>query len=230
MSETQLKKRATQGKRTALIAGGGVAGLAAAVFLDEMGFEVKLCEKLPVLGGRARSFRDRKTGMIIDKGQHMLMGAYHETIALLERLGVKHKLDIQVPTTVSIFNDQSRFNHFKLGNRSTPYAVFKALMGFGGFGLIDKCKLLKLSVEIKKIREQGTSHLSNMTVRQYLNFLGQSPAAQKNFWDVLTLATLNDLPDHTTADGLLGVLNKCATIESAVMSARLMADDVMSRF
>ena len=66
--------------------GGGWAGLAAAVRATQLGFQVHLLEAAPQLGGRAR--RVMHGDMALDNGQHILIGAYTSTLALLNTLGL----------------------------------------------------------------------------------------------------------------------------------------------
>jgi hydroxysqualene dehydroxylase len=66
------------------VIGGGWAGCAAAVTLADAGVRVELFETAPALGGRAR--RVVRAGLPLDNGQHLLLGAYERTLALLERL------------------------------------------------------------------------------------------------------------------------------------------------
>ncbi|HWH84202.1 MAG TPA: hydroxysqualene dehydroxylase HpnE [Burkholderiaceae bacterium] len=68
------------------VVGGGWAGLAAAVEGVRLGHAVTLFEMAPQLGGRAR--RVEAGGEVLDNGQHILIGAYVDTLALLARLGV----------------------------------------------------------------------------------------------------------------------------------------------
>ena len=72
-------------KRIAVI-GGGWAGLAAAVRAVGAGHAVTLLEMAPQLGGRARGVD--VAGMVLDNGQHILIGAYVDTLALLRTVGV----------------------------------------------------------------------------------------------------------------------------------------------
>ncbi len=64
------------------VIGGGWAGCAAAVELARAGVPVTLFETAPVLGGRAR--RVLRAGLPLDNGQHLLLGAYAQTCALLD--------------------------------------------------------------------------------------------------------------------------------------------------
>ncbi|MFO1412841.1 MAG: hydroxysqualene dehydroxylase HpnE [Burkholderiales bacterium] len=66
------------------IVGGGWAGCAAAVTLAAEGVPVALFEAGPVLGGRAR--RVVRDGLPLDNGQHLMLGAYRDTLALLAQV------------------------------------------------------------------------------------------------------------------------------------------------
>ena len=78
--------------RRVLIVGGGWAGLAAAVRARERGCHVTLLEAARVWGGRARALEPapRPGGPpdLLDNGQHILIGAYTQTLGLLQRLGL----------------------------------------------------------------------------------------------------------------------------------------------
>ncbi len=63
------------------VIGGGWAGCAAAVTLAAAGIPVALLEQATTLGGRAR--RVERDGFAFDNGQHLMLGAYRDTLALL---------------------------------------------------------------------------------------------------------------------------------------------------
>ena len=67
------------------VIGGGWAGLAAAVRGTEAGHAVTLFEMAAQLGGRARTVA-MKDGLV-DNGQHILIGAYSRTLALMATVG-----------------------------------------------------------------------------------------------------------------------------------------------
>jgi squalene-associated FAD-dependent desaturase len=70
----------------AAVVGAGWAGLAAAVRLAQAGWRVTLFEMAPRAGGRARSLD--LSGTLLDNGQHILIGAYRDTLALMRLVGV----------------------------------------------------------------------------------------------------------------------------------------------
>ena len=84
------------------VVGGGWAGCAAALTLARSGVRVTLFEAAPVLGGRAR--RVDIAGYTLDNGQHLLLGAYRETLRLMrlcsadpERLLLRRPLELNYP-------------------------------------------------------------------------------------------------------------------------------------
>ena len=68
------------------IIGGGWAGLSAAVHAVNSGWQVRLLEAAPQTGGRAR--RITHQGIALDNGQHILIGAYRDTLSLMRLVGV----------------------------------------------------------------------------------------------------------------------------------------------
>ncbi len=66
--------------------GGGWAGLAAAVEATRLGQRVTLFEMAATLGGRARSVEQGEP--VLDNGQHILIGAYRDTLGLMRQVGV----------------------------------------------------------------------------------------------------------------------------------------------
>lgn len=80
------------------VIGGGWAGLAAAVTLVKAGHEVTLHEMAGQLGGRARSVD--LDGLVLDNGQHILIGAYTQTLALMRLVDASpDQLLLRLPLT-----------------------------------------------------------------------------------------------------------------------------------
>ena len=72
------------------VIGAGWAGCAAAVEATRLGHSVTLFESARVAGGRARRVDSSLKGqaLALDNGQHILIGAYTETLRLMQTLGV----------------------------------------------------------------------------------------------------------------------------------------------
>ena len=73
---------ASAGPARFAVVGGGWAGCAAAVTLAGAGLPVTMFEQAKTLGGRAR--RVVVDGIALDNGQHVLLGAYRQTLALID--------------------------------------------------------------------------------------------------------------------------------------------------
>ncbi|MGA8442177.1 MAG: hydroxysqualene dehydroxylase HpnE [Candidatus Sulfotelmatobacter sp.] len=74
------------------IAGGGLAGLAAACSLADSGLGVTLLERRPYLGGRASSYEHPGTGEVVDNCQHVLFRVCTNLIEFYRRIGVEDKI------------------------------------------------------------------------------------------------------------------------------------------
>ena len=72
-------------RRIAVI-GAGWAGCTAAVELSASGHNITLLEASRTLGGRARTVEMQ--GKSLDNGQHIMLGAYAETLRLFKTVGV----------------------------------------------------------------------------------------------------------------------------------------------
>lgn len=90
--------------RTLIVVGGGWAGLAAAVAAVDAGWHVTVLEASRHWGGRARRLpltAPDGTRWTLDNGQHILIGAYTATLALMRRVGVAPTAVLQrVPLTL----------------------------------------------------------------------------------------------------------------------------------
>jgi squalene-associated FAD-dependent desaturase len=74
--------------RRVAVVGAGWAGLAAAVRATQAGDQVTLIEMAGMAGGRARRAGELAEGLALDNGQHILIGAYASTLALMRAVGI----------------------------------------------------------------------------------------------------------------------------------------------
>ena len=71
-----------------IIVGAGWSGLACAISLVEQGYPVCLLESARQIGGRAKSLKTTEefSHQAIDNGQHIMLGAYQETLELFKTI------------------------------------------------------------------------------------------------------------------------------------------------
>ena len=124
------------------VIGAGWAGLAAAVRATQAGRDVTLFETAAMPGGRARS--DDDSDAATDNGQHILLGGYARTLALMREVGVDvERALLRVPLRVT-YADGSGFALSPSGPRLL--AAAGALFGARGFGLVDKLSAIAMSL------------------------------------------------------------------------------------
>jgi squalene-associated FAD-dependent desaturase len=190
-----------------IIIGAGFAGLAAAVDLAERGRRVLLLERRAFLGGRAYSFTDQTTGDTIDNGQHLMMGCYHHTISFLEKIGALGKLKFQESPRVDFLSESGRHARFNCPLMPAPLHLIAGLLRLGTIGWRDRFGALRVGMALRHLNG-GRERLAEITVREWLDELGQSERMQRRFWDVLALATLNEAPERASADMFARVLDQ----------------------
>lgn len=190
-----------------VIIGGGFAGLAAGAALSYAGRRVTLVERRATLGGRAYSFTDRITGDAIDNGQHLMMGCYHETLAFLDRIGASGKLRFQSRPRVDFLDDSGNRSSFNCPQLPAPLHLAAGLAGLRSVGWRDRLSALRVGLALRP-GNGNRSGLADITATQWLTSLGQSENLQRNFWNPLALATLNETPDRASADMLVRVIEE----------------------
>ena len=126
----------TQAKTVAVV-GGGWAGLAAAVEATRRGHRVTLFEMAPQLGGRAR--RVDVDGFELDNGQHILIGAYTETLRLMQTVGVD-TAQAFVRTPLALVGPDGLGLRLPPGNASLAFA--RGVLAQGGWTWGERLRLL----------------------------------------------------------------------------------------
>jgi len=184
-----------------IVAGGGVAGIAAAVTLAEHGARVALIEARPYLGGRVRSFHHSSTGDEIDNGQHLMMGAYTSTFQLLRLLGTHRFVEVQSTLHVEFREPDGIADHFTAPSfLPGSLALATATARLRPFQWSDARGLLRLGRAIREPLDPSLT-VSNLLLRCEV-----SPHIVNALWRPLTIATLNTLPEQASARLFASVL------------------------
>jgi zeta-carotene desaturase len=201
-----------------VIIGGGFAGLAAGTALAELGHRVTLFERRPRLGGRAYSFRDARTGDIVDNGQHLMMGCYHETVIFLKRIGSLGLVKFFDTPRVDFF-DAHGATALHCPPLPAPLHLLAGLMRLRGLSWAEKLGAIRVGLAIQPNIQTLRKKTADLTVAAWLDALGQSPRIRERFWDPLIVATLNETPEKAAAALLIQVLKQgfCGSVADSRM-------------
>jgi hydroxysqualene dehydroxylase len=180
------------------VIGGGWAGIAAAVELTAAGVDTTLYEAGRVLGGRARSVVI--DGRTLDNGQHILLGAYRDTLSLMRQVGAdpEQLLDRRPLEVV----DQAGFQ-LVLPKWPAPLNVAWGLLTATGVGWREKLATAWWMQGIKA-RRFRLDH--DCTVADWLDGAGQTGTLRRQLWEPLCLAALNIPAERAAAQVFANVL------------------------
>ncbi|MGA7871437.1 MAG: hydroxysqualene dehydroxylase HpnE [Candidatus Binatus sp.] len=195
-------------KKDAVVIGAGFAGLSAAVALAECGVRVAVLEGKPALGGRAYSFADPETGDFVDNGQHVLMGCYGETLDFLKRIGAYGQLVFREDLEIEMLAGPGQSAILKTARLPGPLHMTAALLGYRHLGVAERIGVMRGGLRMLAMRRSGGGELRRLTVAQLMDRLRQSERARRCFWYPLSIATLNDEPDSSSAQLLAEVLKR----------------------
>ncbi len=184
-----------------LIIGGGWAGLAAAVRLVRASRRVTLLEAAPHLGGRARTVE--RHDLALDNGQHLAIGAYRETLALLNEIGIaEERAFLRRPLRLEQYHPDG---HFLLAPPPLPAPLHLAvgLLAARGLSLKDRLSALRLTLGWAR---QRFRLFPDRPLGPWLRRQGQSATLLERLWEPLCLATLNTPLEQASSAVFLRVL------------------------
>ncbi len=182
--------------RVAII-GAGYAGMAAAVTLSAAGHAVSVFESSRVLGGRARKveFADSH----IDNGQHILIGAYRDTLQLMEQVGMDPaQALLRLPLTL-------HYPNFRLHAPMLPAPLHLALALLTAHGLSWSEKWAAIRF-MQWLKQQRFSLPTDTTVTALLDAHAQPQQLRRYLWEPLCISALNTPADQASAQVFANVL------------------------
>ena len=193
--------------RVAVI-GGGWAGCAAAVTLAAAAVPVTLFEQAKTLGGRAR--RVMHDGIALDNGQHLLVGAYRQTLELVSLVhgpergaGLFHRL----PLTLRPFGtDDSNAVSLTAWRAPPPLHLAGGVLSARGLSLGERVALI---ADFQRLRREDFHRPPAETVAQC--FADTPRRAFDAIWKPLCLAALNTPPECASARVFAQVLRATFT-------------------
>ena len=199
-------------RRRAVVVGGGLAGLTAAVRLSEAGWKTLLLERRPFLGGRAYSFEDRETGVEVDNGQHVFVGACNEYQEFLRKIGAQDNVRIPDRLDAPVMRN-GQMSRLKANTLPGFLANTLALLSYGHLSPASKARLFYGLLRIRLANRKPGGPLEDETFDSWLRRNMQNDETIENFWNLITLPALNDDIRDVNAD--MGVM----LFQTALMGA-----------
>ena len=188
----------TATRKHVAVVGAGWAGLAAAVQATDLGHRVALFDMAAQAGGRARSVPVPHTAEL-DNGQHILIGAYHETLRLMRLVDQEPQGVLERRPLELVYPDG---NGLRMPRGPARVAFAWAVLRARGWSWRDRWGLLKQAIAWQRdgMRNPGVG-----TVEQLCSAL--PPRVRTDLIDPLCIAALNTPSSQASATVFLRVLN-----------------------
>jgi len=180
------------GTRRIVVIGGGFAGLAAAIALQERRHVVTLLERRGVLGGRATSYADALYGEDVDNGTHLMVGAYAATLDLIHRARADRLLLMQEALRIDYVDDRG-FTSLRCAELAPPFHLITGLLSLR-LPWSSRFRAARLDLAVR-----FGSPPTGLTLAEYFKRTGQGAQERKLLWDPLATAILNETPERAAA-------------------------------
>ena len=193
----------------AVVVGGGLAGLAAALDLVDAGQEVTLLEARPTLGGAVQTLPEREGDPQPppDNGQHIALGCFTEYLRFLERVGESGSV-LRRRLALPVLGED--------GSESTIEPSLPALLRYGHLPVRDRLRIPLVTARCRAARPR-----EGETFGTLLRRLGASDTAIERFWDVFVRPALNLPSDEADAEAGL------FTVRTALLGPRASSDLIL---
>ncbi|GAA0671075.1 hydroxysqualene dehydroxylase HpnE [Streptomyces thermocarboxydovorans] len=192
VTRPEVRFAGTADGRHAVVVGGGLAGITAALALADAGVRVTLLEGRPRLGGLAFSFR--RDGLTVDNGQHVYLRCCTAYRWFLDRIGgaelapLQNRLDVPV---VDVRRPEGRrLGRLRRDPLPVPLHLSRSLATYPHLTLADRARAIRAALALQRL-DLADPALDTQDFAGWLAAHGQSPRAVEALWDLVGTATLN---------------------------------------
>jgi squalene-associated FAD-dependent desaturase len=193
----------------AVVVGGGLAGLSAALELVDAGHDVTLLEARPTLGGKVQTLPERAGDPEPppDNGQHIALGCFTDYLAFLERIGSGDHVR-RLPLELTVIDERGRTATIGYG--------LGPLLRYRHLPVRDRFRVALLLARLPRLAPREVE-----TFGEFLRRHGQTATAIERFWDVFIRPGLNLRTDEVDAGAA------SFTVLRAMRSGRAASDLVL---
>ncbi|MFJ2862075.1 hydroxysqualene dehydroxylase HpnE [Kitasatospora sp. NPDC087314] len=194
--------RADAARPAAVVVGGGLAGITAALRLAEAGHRVTLAEGRPRLGGLAFSFQ--RGELTVDNGQHVYLRCCTAYRGLLERLGatrlvtLQDRLDVPVLSVAGPETAPVRtLGRLRRAGLPVPLHLAGSLARYPHLGPADRARVVRGALALQGL-DLADPALDEISFGEWLRRNGQNANTLAALWDLVGVATLNARADQVS--------------------------------
>ncbi|GLZ13420.1 phytoene dehydrogenase [Actinomadura sp. NBRC 104425] len=179
------------------VVGGGLAGISAALALQEAGLRTTIYEARPRLGGATCSFR--RDGLTVDNGQHVFLRCCTAYQGLLRRLGVHNRVRVQDRFDVTVLTPDGAAGRLRRGRLPGPLHMLPALAGYGLLTPSDRLRAVRAALALNRL-DPGDPRLDRLGMGAWLAAHGQRRRPREALWELFVTAALNIGLDDAALD------------------------------
>jgi zeta-carotene desaturase len=182
-----------------IVAGGGLAGLAAAAALADAGHRIQIFESKPFLGGRATSYalpRGDGSFEFLDNCQHVLLRCCVNLLDFYRRLGVSDKIEFH--RTFYFVEPGGRVSKFESGIFPKPLQFLESFTRLRYLSLREKLALCRGLLDLQRDRTRRKD-LDQISMQRWLEERRQPERVVERFWRQVLVSAVNEELDRMAA-------------------------------
>jgi len=195
----------------AVVVGGGLAGIAAALELADAGESVTLLEARSRLGGA--TFSVERDGLWVDNGQHVFLRCCTAYRTFLERIGATSQTTLQRRLAIPVLRPGGRTAWLRRTGLPAPFHLGMSMARFGPLSASERVRLLPAIRSLQRLSLDDPA-LDQSSFGDWLAQHGQGERALRVLWDLIALPTLN-LPAQDASLALAAMVFKTGLLEDA---------------
>ncbi|MGC4961345.1 hydroxysqualene dehydroxylase [Gordonia sp. DT101] len=177
-----------------VVVGGGLAGLASAVWLAEAGHRVTLLERRGSLGGRTIAMPVAAVDDVPDNGQHVFASGYQHLMRYLDSVGTREHVAFPGHMTVRVPGGATRRSAF--GGVAGLRAAIGDLPGVTG---LDRWRTARAQATLIRQALRQPPWLDDITADEWFRRIGMPQSARDALWDGIVIGLTGDKPDISSA-------------------------------
>src|SRR6516165_1766174 len=171
----------------AVVIGGGLAGITAAIALGQAGADVTLLEAKPCLGGATMSFT--RDGLVVDTGQHVFLRCCTAYRGLLDRLGMAAHAPLQPRFDVTVLTPARR-GRLRRSRLPAPLHLLRALLGYRLLSYPERTRVSLAALAFRRL-DPADPATDELRLGDWLQAHGQDDRARRALWDLFSVSSLN---------------------------------------